>query len=666
MKSIKSKLLLSFGLLIGIICIGLSAVSYLNASNSLESNLKKTLGKIAEVTASNIDGRVEGQLNVLDTIAEIESIADPNNTWENKKAILLQEVKRLGSKKICLIEKDGISKNTDGTSSNYADREYFKKAIAGERNVSDPIISKTDGTVVIAYAVPVKYNDKIVAVLSEIRDGNRLSEITKEVKFGQTGNAFMINETATMIADSVEGSERVINMYNVVDEAKKDAKLQQLADVEKKMTVGEAGTGKYTYDGAEKYIGYAPVKGTTWSVGVNIQQSEILSELDNLMKYSVIVSIVFLVLGFAIIFIIARKIASSIGTTSKHLNILASGDLTKAVDKKNLKLKDEIGDMTNSLNLMQESLRDMVNRIKKSSANINLQSESLSSVSEQMSASSQNVAEAISDVAKGTGEQAEDLVNSINILDIFSNKLTEMVSEIINIDSNARQITVMAEESSSDMTELNESVTNISNSFKIFNGKIVGLGKDVNEINNITNMINSIADQTNLLALNAAIEAARAGESGRGFAVVADEIRKLAEQSKVSSENISRLIVGISKNTNVIVEDSVTMDEELLNQINTINNSIVSFKNIIKAINDVIPKIQTVKYTAESIDTDKNEIMHRMEGVSAVSTEVSASAEEISAAAEQMNASTQEVSASAQVLSSTTKDMLEEIGKFKV
>jgi Methyl-accepting chemotaxis protein len=241
-----------------------------------------------------------------------------------------------------------------------------------------------------------------------------------------------------------------------------------------------------------------------------------------------------------------------------------------------------------------------------------------------------------------------------------------MVSEIQVVDSNSREISLMAKESSSEMGELNQSVTKVSNSFKTFNGKIIGLGKDINEINEITNIINSIADQTNLLALNAAIEAARAGEAGRGFSVVADEIRKLAEQSKVSSENISRLINEISQNTDVIVHDSVDMDDELVNQVKIINSSIISFKKIIEAVNEVIPKIETVKNSAEDIDKDKTTILVRVDGVSSVSLEVSASSEEISASSEEMSASTEEVAAASQVLNNMTKEMLEEVNKFKI
>ena len=129
MKSIKAKLILCLGVLIGVICIGLGVVSFINSSNALTSNLGKTLPNIAEQTASNIQGRIEGQLNSLEAIAARDEIKDPNNSWENKMPILLDEVKRMGSIRMGIVDKNGDVKNTDGTTTNVKDRDIFSKGI---------------------------------------------------------------------------------------------------------------------------------------------------------------------------------------------------------------------------------------------------------------------------------------------------------------------------------------------------------------------------------------------------------------------------------------------------------------------------------------------------------------------------------------------------------
>ena len=664
MKSIKTKLLSYLGMLIAIICIGLGAVSFINSSNALKSNLGKTLPEIAEQTASNIQGRIEGEFGKLESIAARPDIMDTNNSLENKIQILSGEVKRTGSIRLGIIDKNGDLKNTDGTAANVKERPYFKNAISGKSSVSDPLVAKVDNILVVAYAVPIKNNNEIVGVLLETKDGNNLSELTNQVKVGENGTAFMIKKDGGMIANA--DKDKVIKMVNIIEDAKKDENLKGLAEVQKKMVAAEKGLGEYNYEGVDRFVGYAPVNGTEWSVGITVTKSDIASELNGLKVSVTISAIVFILIGFIIIYIIANSITKGIKATSNHLELLAEGNLSEDVSDKYLTLKNEIGHMSNSMNKMQNSLGKMIRKIKENSSNINTESGNLASVSGEIASVSQNVTQAISEIAKGTGNQSQELINITDILNEFSGGLSNMVSEIQVVDSNSREISSMANESSNEMNQLNESVTNISSSFKEFYGKVTLLGKDVNKVNEITNLINNVAEQTNLLALNAAIEAARAGEAGKGFSVVAEEIRKLAEQSKNSSQSISKIITGISQNTDLIVQDSVMMDDELMKQVKVIDYSIISFKKIIEAVDEVIPKIDTVKNSAEKIENDKNTILSRIDGLSSISVEVSASSEEISASSEEMSASIEEVASASQMLNKMTNEMMDEVNKFKV
>ena len=416
---------------------------------------------------------------------------------------------------------------------------------------------------------------------------------------------------------------------------------------------------------------YHPIKDNGGKVvGVIGIDYDVKAEYDAFLNYRVkliIIALALLLLTALLGIIISSRISKPIVKVTSLLNKTANLDLVyDASYEPLLEHKTEIGSMVSALFETRAALRKLISIITERSIIIDSQAETLTAVSEEMTSSSENVTTAIQNIAQGTTSQSEDLITTSDILNHFGKDLTSIVEKIKDVDSNARDMHFMANKSSDDMQNMVQFLNRITNSFRVFITKISTLGQDINNINEITSVINDIADQTNLLALNASIEAARAGEAGRGFNVVAEEIRKLAEQSKISSENINSLINGISNDTNLILKTTDEMGDELDSQTTVISVAIDSFKQIIVALEEVIPKIELVSISATNVDREKNNILNKIDRICSVSQEVSASSEEIAASCEEMNSSTEEVASSAEKLSEMTKNMIDEVSKFKL
>ena len=341
LKSVKAKLALFLSVFLMLIFTAVGFITYNIAYSAVVQNIREILPEIARSAAMIVASRVEAELNGLEVLANNYLIRDTNTDWQDIKQLLDAEVQRGGYIKIGIADRNGNYRTTAGESLNISDREFFVEAINGSKYVSDPMESESGGLFTITFAVPIQENNQIRGVLVGVKDGTELISIIDDIVYYENGSAFMINDEGTTIAH--KDRELVVNADNIIERAKEDDSLSQLAYWHGRMISGRTGVGEYEYEGVEKYIGFAPVAGLNWSIGATVPKQEILGFLEDIRINVAIATNIVLLVTIAITYLILNGMTKTLRAVANHLPQIASGDLTVEIPDKYLKKRTKQG-----------------------------------------------------------------------------------------------------------------------------------------------------------------------------------------------------------------------------------------------------------------------------------------------------------------------------------
>lgn len=664
MKTIKMKLISLTALMLVIVCTSLGAIALFLSAEGIQENISKNIEGKAQDTATIVAGSIEHELGILEQMASDPQISDPSTEIEARLNSLARSHELNEYSQLAFVDMVGMGHFSDGTTKDLSDREYLQKALAGNSNVSDTIVSKIDGSVIVVFAAPVKHQGKVVGALAAIHQGEYINKSIENVSIGGSSYAFIISKTGVFQAH--KDLELVKSQYNLLEEAKKDEKLTALADMVTRMTAGETGHGLYWFKGVDKYQGYAPVPGTSWAVGVTIPEDEVMASVKTLSLTLICITLGLLAVGLAGAWYIGSQIAAPITSAAAFARVMGQGDFSQDIPPLFLARKDEIGLLARAFQDMTNNFRNLIGTVVDLAGQVAASSEELMAVSDQVRISSNEISKSVEEIAEGATDQAKETESGAGrsaelgeLIDAETDKLNALEAASTQIRSKVHEGLQSVEILQQKADEAQAATQAISEGINLTNDSSRKIGE-------ASNMISNIASQTNLLALNAAIEAARAGEHGRGFAVVADEIRKLAEQSTKSTQVIDAMVGDLVKNSQASVKTMEQVDTAIAAQLGSVRDTESKYKDIAGAVEKSLDLITVLSASSQQMSLNKEKIMEVMAGLSAIAEENAASTEEVAAGVNMQASAIDEIATASKNLAELAQELTEASSRFKM
>ncbi len=362
----------------------------------------------------------------------------------------------------------------------------------------------------------------------------------------------------------------------------------------------------------------------------------------------------------------ANSITKALNKSIAEVLEVSSGNLNVGENRKLLRRKDEIGNLSRAVHSLQEELCKIIGDIKESTDTLLEASNTLEETSQDTHNSIGEVNHAMNTITDGANRQAEDVGRASDNVRDMGELIIQTGKEADSLENSADSMKGASDKTAVTIDELRSISEDVKRAVSEIAEQTTQTNSSAQSIREASQFISEIAEETNLLSLNASIEAARAGEAGRGFAVVASQIQKLAEQSNAASGNIEEIVNTLLGNSERVVATMAQTQEVIDRQNEYIANTEQSVGSVMKEIEISIEYIRNIGQSMKKLEDARAEIIQRIDAMSEIAQSNVSGTSQTSMALQAMEDSFKNIETSTENLRNTADMLAQNIGHFTV